>query len=71
MCVAGLPVARYVYSLGTGEASSDINSVVECHADNVEVPSPNLGYPTTRAGSSKVRKQAVTAMRVKASANNP
>ena len=36
-----------------------------------EVPGSSPGSPATRVGSSKVREQAVTAMRVKASANNP
>ena len=36
-----------------------------------EVPGSSPGSPATLAGSSKVREQAVTAMRVKASANNP
>lgn len=46
--VAGLPVARYVYSLGTGEASTGCSSVgLERLSDKQEVfGSSNLPIPT-------------------------
>ena len=48
MCVVGLPVARYVYSFGTGEASTGCSSVgLERLSDKQEVfDSSNLSIPT-------------------------
>ena len=50
MCVVGLPVARYVYSFGTGKASSGCSSVgLERLSDKQEVfGSSNLPIPTQR-----------------------
>ena len=46
MYVVGLPVARYVYSFGTGEASGHWHNRLARRADNSEVPSSILGCPT-------------------------
>lgn len=48
MCVVGLPVARYVYSFGTGEASGHWHNWLARSPDKTEVPSSILGCPTQR-----------------------
>ena len=56
MCVVGLPVARYVYSFGTGEASGHWRNRLARRPDKSEVSGSIPECPTTRAGSSKVRR---------------
>ena len=55
MCVVGLPVARYVYSFGTGEASEHWHNRLARRADNSEVPSSILGCSTINVSSVYVR----------------
>ena len=47
MCVVGLPVARYVYSFGTGEASGHWHNWLAHRPDKSEVSGSIPECPTT------------------------